>query len=260
MGSKVLQVIKFRRKLGFSSEIEMPCHSLLYCRELLYNGDAMTKWGFQIPVLSQRHKLFKLQLDPDQPRNFFGTAKSLPDRLAAPPGYNLRVEKMVTDYLSALRKQVEQVLHHKIPQSALKSTPISYCMTVPAVWSDKAQAKTRQCAELAGLNKNGHLQMISEPEAAAVYALDALNPHGLEKGDTFVLCDAGGGTVDLISYQILALAPLLELREVAPGSGGLCGSTFINERFAKFLINKFGKDENWDDQVLEEVNHSTRIL
>ena len=39
------------------------------------------------------------------------------------------------------------------------------------------------------------LHIISEPEAAAMYALDALDPHGIEIGDTFVLCDAGGGTV-----------------------------------------------------------------
>ena len=46
------------------------------------------------------------------------------------------------------------------------------------------------------------LQIISEPEAAATYALDALNPHDVKIGDTFVLCDAGGGTADLISYIV----------------------------------------------------------
>lgn len=38
-------------------------------------------------------------------------------------------------------------------------------------------------------------------------------------GDAFVLCDAGGGTVDLISYEITKLAPTLELRELVPGTG-----------------------------------------
>lgn len=46
------------------------------------------------------------------------------------------------------------------------------------------------------------LQIVSEPEAAATYALDAMNPHVIKVGDTFVLCDAGGGTVDLISYCV----------------------------------------------------------
>lgn len=58
-----------------------------------------------------------------------------------------------------------------------------------------------------GLGNAPHI--ISEPEAAAVYASDVLDPHIIEAGDTFVLCDAGGGTVDLISYTVTALRPKL---------------------------------------------------
>jgi len=68
---------------------------------------------------------------------------------------------------------------------------------VPAVWSDAAQAKTRKCAESAGMGSGSTLHMISEPEAAAIYALDRIDKHDLHIGDTFVVCDAGGGTVDL---------------------------------------------------------------
>ena len=68
-------------------------------------------------------------------------------------------------------------------------------MTVPAVWSDMAQAKTRACAEAAGMGAKSALHMISEPEAAAVWALSHLDKHGIKTGDTFTLCDAGGGTV-----------------------------------------------------------------
>jgi hypothetical protein len=35
-----------------------------------------------------------------------------------------------------------------------------------------------------------------------------------------VLCDAGGGTVDLISYQVTAVSPL-ELKELVPGTGNI---------------------------------------
>lgn len=69
---------------------------------------------------------------------------------------------------------------------------------MPAVWSDLAQAKTRTCAEQAGMGKGSALHIITEPEAAAMYALDIMDPHDIEIDDTFVLCDAGGGTVDLV--------------------------------------------------------------
>ena len=95
--------------------------------------------------------------------------------------------------------------------------------------------------------------MISEPEAAAVYALDALDPHEIEVGDTFVVCDAGGGTVDLISYTAMALKPKLEVIEATPGTGSLCGSTFLNRRFEKFLEDKLGHEPGWDKDVLDEV-------
>lgn len=90
-------------------------------------------------------------------------------------------------------------------------------------------------------------------EAAAIYALHGLDPHGIKVGESFVLCDAGGGTVDLISYTIASLFPKLEIVEAAEGSGGLCGSTYLNRRFGEFLTKKLGKEEGWDAEVLAEA-------
>ena len=173
------------------------------------------------------------------------------DQHALPPGYNASSEKLCTDYLAALRKHTELVLQHKLPSSIMKSTPIEYIITTPAVWSDSAQAKTRECAFNAGMGKD--LQIISEPEAAAIYALHAMDPHSIKIGDTFVLCDAGGGTVDLISYTVTDLKPILKVAEANPGSGRLCGSTFLNRIFNKFIVDKFSLNSEWEDDVVEEA-------
>lgn len=101
------------------------------------------------------------------------------------------------------------------------------------------------------------LHMISEPEAAVMYALDVMDPHNIKEGDTFVLCDAGGGTVDLISYTVATLKPVLRMKEASPGSGMLCGSTFLNRIFQKFLEDKLGTEHGWDEEVLEEVRAAT---
>ena len=95
--------------------------------------------------------------------------------------------------------------------------------------------------------------IISEPEAAAIYALHAMDPHSIKIGDTFVLCDAGGGTVDLISYTVSALKPILQVEEAATGTGRLCGSTFLNRIFNKFLVDKLGLNEEWDEEVVEDA-------
>ena len=151
---------------------------------------------------------------------------------ALPPSYAITPEKMVTDFLSALRQRTDNQLKLVISPLAFESTKKSYCLTVPAVWSDNAMTKTRACAIAAGIS---NLVMVTEPEAAAMYTLDALKPHKLITGSYFILCDAGGDTVDLISYKITKLDPILELSEVSPGTGGLYGSVFVNRLFESHL-------------------------
>lgn len=224
---------------------------LTIIREIVYDGQNY-KWGFQIEDSDKRHQWFKLELDPSQLRNT-GLSTQNRDPLAAPPDYAHSAEKLATDYLTGLRKHAESLLRHKLPESALTSTPIEYIITVPAVWSDLAQSKTRTCAQNAGMGEGPALHIISEPEAAAIYALDVMDPHGLEIGDSFVLCDAGGGTVDLITYTVSALKPMLKIIEASTGSGLLCGSSFLNRKFEQFLIAKLSGEPGWDDDVLEEA-------
>lgn len=50
-----------------------------------------------------------------------------------------------------------------------------------------------QAAKKAGIHP---VVLIKEPEAAALYTLSSFD-HTFAAGDSFVVCDAGGGTVDL---------------------------------------------------------------
>lgn len=165
------------------------------------------------------------------------------------------VDKLVTDYISELGDHLMYTLREKLGDSIVKSTPLEFVVTVPAIWSDLAKDKTKKaCQKASGLSATKQpVHLVSEPEAAAIYALHGLDPHGLKVGDTVVVVDAGGGTVDLISYTIANLKPILEVQEAAPGSGALCGSTFLNMRFAKFLKAKLGKEEGFDEEVLAEA-------
>lgn len=78
---------------------------------------------------------------------------------------------------------------------------------------------------------------------------------GLNVDDTIVLCDAGGGTVDLITFSILELEPHLRLEEEAPGVGSLCGSTFLNRRFEEFIRKRLSSCPDWGRDTLEEALH-----
>ncbi len=46
------------------------------------------------------------------------------------------------------------------------------------------------------------LRIITEPEAAAVHCAQLNDLHHLKPSQNFIVCDAGGGTVDLAIYKV----------------------------------------------------------
>ncbi|KAL2016086.1 hypothetical protein VTK56DRAFT_4293 [Thermocarpiscus australiensis] len=85
------------------------------------------------------------------------------------------------------------------------------------------------------------LSFVSEPEAAALATLSSMDGRGdIKAGDTFVVVDCGGGTVDLISYEVVGIEPMV-VKECVKGQGGLCGAVFVDEAFLEVLKEKFGK-------------------
>ena len=137
-----------------------------------------------------------MQRDKDSLARRYPGAKRLPIQ----PSSNNRAvtpQKLTTDYLRALCRNVLDAV--------LQRTQREYIITVPAVWTEKARELTAQCAVDAGMGSEEKLHLVSEPEAAAIYAIskfDQVNAGGLEVGDPFMLCDAGGG---YIAYSSLLL-------------------------------------------------------
>ena len=221
-------------------------------RELQYGSDGLN-WGYQIPSGALRLQWFKLGLCPDAIKEDASLTADYPNDKAATPAHGQTPELLVKDYLSALRKHVEVFLEKKLPASVLSTTKIEYVITVPAMWSEAAVSMTRKCAEGAGMGEDKALQVVTEPEAAAVYALREIASYGLNEGDTFVVCDAGGGTVDLITYRISKLSHPLRVVEIVAPRGEKCGSVLLNRAFEKFLRGKLGEHRAWNEDMMEEV-------
>ncbi|KAL4742706.1 actin-like ATPase domain-containing protein [Aspergillus similis] len=140
------------------------------------------------------------------------------------------------DYVKQLIGQVKLVLERRLGVD-LDDLDSQFILTVPAVWSDKAKDATLRAAVDAGVDKK-HISLVSEPEAAALYTLRAVQPSTVA-ANVFTVCDAGGGTVDLISYKIKTLEPLV-LIEVAEEMGAVCRSLLLDGRFEKLLRRKMG--------------------
>lgn len=196
------------------------------------------KWGFQFKPEETRLRCIKLFLDRNQKLPHYVSPLETAAQLRK---YNKTVMEAASDYLSQIYKHTMEALTRRYGETFISLTKVEFVLTVPAVWSDSAKDATLKAAEQAGMGKRHELKLISEPEAAAVYTLKAIQPNHLKVGDNFIVCDAGGGTVDLIAYKITQLFPL-RVEESAVGTGGLCGSTFINYRFEDHVKQRIGAE------------------
>jgi len=135
-------------------------------------------------------------------------------------------------------------------------------LTVPAVWSDKAKNDTLQCAVKAGFGEVNKIRLIAEPEAAAVYTFHQLPEFSVQRGHVFITVDAGGGTVDLTTYQVYETKPTLRVDEVIVGDGGLCGSVYLNRRFEDIVKTKIGNELGKLSRVraLEALDEIQRVF
>ena len=101
----------------------------------------------------------------------------------------------------------------------------------------------RRAAYDAGLiqeESSERLELVLEPEAACI-ACEAENA-ALVNGDTFMVLDCGGGTVDITMHRVAQKLPDLLLDELHNPSGGPWGSTFIDAEFEKFVEKLVGSE------------------
>jgi hypothetical protein len=148
----------------------------------------VVKWGFQFKPEEPRLRCIKLFLDRTQKLPPFVSSHDTATHLHSA---GKTVNDAVADYLTALRMHTMETLTRRYGELFVAKTPVEWVLTVPAVWSDSAKNATLEAAERSGMGKIGSLKMISEPEAAAVYTLKAIQPNHLNIGDNFIVCDAG---------------------------------------------------------------------
>ncbi|KAI1181658.1 actin-like ATPase domain-containing protein [Nemania serpens] len=165
--------------------------------------------------------------------------------------------QVVGEYLKVMWRHTLNQISNAKGQELINGMPIHVVLTVPAIWTDYARKRMREAAALAGIFEHrvaGQtiLPFISEPEAAAVATIPELENRGdLQVGDSFVVVDAGGGTVDIISYELNELEPL-SVSECVEGEGALCGDTFLNKEFEALLKSYIGKVA-WDKMNCAEI-------
>ncbi|CAK7270286.1 hypothetical protein SEPCBS119000_004011 [Sporothrix epigloea] len=150
---------------------------------------------------------------------------------------------VAADYLFKLRQAMRASLQKTLGEVFNREERnIRYYLTVPAIWNDAGKAATRAAAIQAGFlrdENDNRLTLVSEPEAAALFC----SKTGLLKlkvHDALLIVDCGGGTVDLIAYEVEEENPF-SVAECTAGSGDSCGSTALNRNFSNILRTKIRK-------------------
>ncbi|THG99119.1 hypothetical protein EW026_g3173 [Hermanssonia centrifuga] len=154
-----------------------------------------------------------------------------------------RAIDLIVDFLACLWDYAKHQITREIGAVAdLDSADV--WLTVPAAWDARGCQIMRDAAITAGLVRSAHagdtswrdrLRIITEPEAAAVHCAYLTELHKLRPSQNFMICDAGGGTVDLAVYKIIGMLSNLEIAEMCARSGANCGSLFLDLRFRELV-------------------------
>ncbi|KAF0454154.1 actin-like ATPase domain-containing protein [Gigaspora margarita] len=158
------------------------------------------------------------------------------DKPPLPVGLDYR--KCVSDYFSELTKLIKNTISTRWPGVNFYRD-VKFIFTVPLDFSEGAKDIVRYCVSLAGLVESAsssNLEFILEPTAAALYCINSLRQPRLNPNANFMLVDIGGGTVLAVIYKFIGDSKKCELVEY---SSNLCGSTYIDKEFIRYLCENF---------------------
>ncbi|KAI9171325.1 Heat shock 70 kDa protein 12A [Paramyrothecium foliicola] len=258
------------------------CSDVEKCPTQLYYGDGKesVKWGYAIPADNEPIKWFKLLLldEGDVPADV-ASSTQYKRALKLRQDLNKDPVELVSCFLRQIWNHAVNSIEDTIGAELLERCKFHIVITLPAIWPAYAQRRMRQAAKASGILEgrpcgNTTLRFISEPEAAALATLKDLSQRSNTKaGDTIVVCDAGGGTVDLISYVIETLSPFV-VKECVKGDGELCGAVFLDERFLELVQTKAGPqvwrgldqaqrakfmNDNWEHGIKPQFRNQARV-
>ncbi|GKU05177.1 hsp70 protein [Fusarium langsethiae] len=223
--------------------------------QILYDGENMKHWGYCIPADETPLKWFKLLLlrDHDITEEMVNYSQICDTRALLEDTGN-DVVTVVAHFLGEIWKHATTSILKALGPELLQKSRFHVVITLPAIWPPYAQQRKKKAANMSGIldaRSSGEttLGFVPEPEAAALATLkDFANRSTIKPRDTMVICDAGGGTVDLISYEIESVDPFV-VKECVKGDGGLCGAVFLDQNFLNLIKEKTGP-RPWRDDLL----------
>ncbi|KAK7415470.1 hypothetical protein QQZ08_012337 [Neonectria magnoliae] len=157
-----------------------------------------------------------------------------------------RVDEATTNFF---RNMWEDFFRQFLPEHRNETYEYFLTIAVPARWPRYAFDSIRKAINNSGIaaDLRENCRFVTQPEATILGVIDAparvLSPgdymYGpdIQAGDTMLVCDCGGGTVDLGGYLVSSLNPFV-VNECIPTTCSFNGSLKLDDRFMALLENK----------------------
>ncbi|KAF8311672.1 uncharacterized protein EI90DRAFT_3138173 [Cantharellus anzutake] len=205
-------------------------------------------------------KHFKLHLHP-------GAKSNRLDIALDPLPYGVTLLKIYTDFFTYLFDHARHAFCDRVPDGEFVwsrcSEKVEIVITHPNGWGPTEQTFLRDAAIAAKLVREADAVkrtfFVSEAEAGVHYCIFTNNlAPWLTKNARFVVCDAGGSTVDITVYCVTDTHPYLRLEEVKPSACVQAGGIFVDKVAAQYFLHRFAAkraklDENAQIEFVKEA-------
>ncbi|KAG8739178.1 hypothetical protein FRC10_006069 [Ceratobasidium sp. 414] len=193
-------------------------------------------------------RYFKLYLYPE-------AIKQKHNLKVQPLPTGITLDKIYTDFMGYLMKHTQEFFETRIIDGRKVWEDLHKDMTIvlahPNGWTIREQNFLRKAAVAANYTSeakaHAQIHFVSEAEASVHFCVfksdigNRLNPNV-----NFIVCDAGGSTVDTTAYCVKSVSPMLELEEKALACVQ-AGAVFVDLECEKHLagvLNRIGLDDD----------------
>ncbi|KAF4572464.1 hypothetical protein EYR36_006969 [Pleurotus pulmonarius] len=167
---------------------------------------------------------------------------------------NVSIDQIFADFFSFVKLQIMLYISRSYADGAniweTLEPSMYFILTTPNGWEGAQQDRMRKAAIKGGLvDKNGgrRIKFVTEAEAALLYAANTGNVDDwLSEGGNVILCDCGGGTIDITGYSVTRVNPL-RLEESSAAQCYLAGGVHVSNE-AKAYFQKKLADSEWDNE------------
>ena len=157
---------------------------------------------------------------------------------------SLKLEFVISKILIYIKEEAIKAI--KAVRPLIEEREIEWKVTVPAIWNNKSKEIMLNAAKKANIfTEDNELCFLAlEPEAAACdYTNEGTSDrNAIKPGKVYIICDIGGGTIDISTHKRIISNGEMHIEEVYPPSGGNFGSTYINKNFFEKVIKKIFGD------------------